>query len=280
MKQILGDNQFFGVNHYDLDKADISRSKFENDIAIKDFIQEALLIGLDGFMINSNERGYRIVSEVSCSDKEIHYSIPYPHKYATMVNENGIISVLSYFLNNSSLSSLFIDIPRFLLTKNLSNLLPLILDLELPKNLPKGSFVYVQNIISDLVIGFKRSDLLLKFCKDVIKRGYKPGIITLNPILLESLISSFPLSIKQDLVICYNINNSGFNVFPSLKMVEEFTLKKHEFKKMGMSILSSGGAENIEKSLMYIKNFDLDFVVYGSSSMVNISSNYSILKSS
>jgi hypothetical protein len=45
-----------------------------------------------------------------------------------------------------------------------------------------------------------------------------------------------------------------------------------------MSILSSGGVESIQKSLSYIKNLPLEYVVYGSSDIKNIESNYNSLK--
>ena len=88
MKIILGDNQFFGVNHFDLNKGEKTKLKFETIIKIESFINKSLEIGLDGFMINSNEKGYQIICDCDFdSSKEIHYSIPYPHKYASMVNE-------------------------------------------------------------------------------------------------------------------------------------------------------------------------------------------------
>ena len=47
---------------------------------------------------------------------------------------------------------------------------------------------------------------------------------------------------------------------------------------MGMSILSSGGINNIQESLKYIKELPLDYVVYGSSNINNIEANYNFLK--
>ena len=62
MKIILGDNQFFGVNHFDLQKGQETKSKFESAEKIRSFIDLSLERGLDGFMINSNEKGYEIIS--------------------------------------------------------------------------------------------------------------------------------------------------------------------------------------------------------------------------
>ena len=42
MKIILGDNQFFGINHNDLKKGELSKNKFENISSIKNFIKESL----------------------------------------------------------------------------------------------------------------------------------------------------------------------------------------------------------------------------------------------
>jgi hypothetical protein len=280
MKQILGDNQFFGINHNDLEKGNKTKEQFSSKEAIIEFINKSISIGLDGYMINSNEIGFKIPTSFQLpASKEIHNSVPYPHKYASMVNENGMLSLLKYIFKQSSLSSLFLKSPKFLFTRNIKDILPIIIDLEIPAKLPKNSYVYLQNIVTDLVLGLKREDLLLEFCNAVQKKGYKPGLITLNPTRLDVAIQKFPIKVQKDLVVCFNINVTGFNVFPSRETVEKFVKTKHNYKKMGMSILSSGGAHNIEDSIQYIKTLNLDYVVYGSSNLKNIEANYKALKS-
>lgn len=278
MKQILGDNQFFGVNHHDLFKGNLTKNKFDSDHSIVKFISKALDIGLDGFMINSNSRGHSIVKSFPENYRcEIHYSIPYPHKFASMVNEKGIFSILQYVLRHSSFVSLLVRLPQFILTGKIKFLMPLILDLEIPKNLKKGSYVYLQNIVTDLIIGFKRYDLLEAFCLAVIRMGFRPGLITLNPIILDEIISEFDINVQKKLIVCFNINNTGFNVFPNQFSVESFILKQTEYKKMGMSIISSGGSKDIKVALGYIKKLNLDYVVYGSSVLNNVAFNYKFL---
>lgn len=275
MIQILGDNQFFGVNHNDIDKGNETKDKFKTDDSIVSFIYESLSIGLNGFMINSNIRGYNIVNSISNNVKgEIHYSIPYPHKFASMVNEGGMLNLIKYIINNSSFKSLFIHLPRFLFFGNVKYLIPLILDLEIPPKLSKGSYVYLQNIVTDLILGIKRYDLLESFCISVTKKGFKPGLITLNPVLLDNVLSNLNNDIQDQLIVCFNINNAGFNVFPNLVEVEKFACKKTKYKKMAMSIFSSGGSHNIQSSIEYIKQLSLDYVVYGSSKIKNIKTNF------
>lgn len=275
MKIILGDNQFFGVNHFDLEKGQKTKLYFNDIDKIKNFIDQSLSIGMDGFMINSNEKGYEIINTCSFTDdKEIHYSIPYPHKYANMINENGMMSLFKYVYKNTSMMNNIIVGSKLVVSRNLKQLIPLALDLEIPKNLKKGSYIYIQNIVTDLLIGMGRGDILIHFILTVIKMGYKPGIITLNPILLNNILKdNLKRSHLKELIICFNINKEGFNVFPSLDEVEKLIKSKPKYKLMGMSVFASG-ASNISSSIEYIKKLNLDYVVFGTSKIENVNSNF------
>ena len=279
MKIILGDNQFFGVNHFDLKKGEETKSKFDNTNKIRSFIDFSLECGLDGFMINSNEKGYEIISSTDFDlSKEVHYSIPYPHKYASMVNENGMMSLLSYLIKNTSLVNNVIGGVKLVTSQNLKSIIPLALNLEVPKSLRKGSYIYMQNIITDMLMGMGRGDILIKFIRSVMRLGYKPGIITLNPIMFDQLLKKYEdTDLINDLIVCFNINKEGFNVFPSLKLVENFIQSDKKYKLMGMSIFASGAAK-IPESIDYIKSLSLDYIVFGSSRIENIKSNLKLFK--
>jgi len=156
MKILLGDNQFFGVNHFDLEKGHATKLKFDSPIKIESFIKKSLTIGMDGFMINSHQTGYDLLS--SCDfdhNKEIHYSIPYAHKYASMVNENGMLSLLSHVYKNTSLIKNISVGLKLLLTQNISSITPLAVNLEVPSQLKKGSLVNIEiDILSKYVKNF------------------------------------------------------------------------------------------------------------------------------
>lgn len=276
MKLILGDNQFFGVNHFDLKKGDQTKNNFTSIDLIAKFIKESLNLGMDGFMINSNEIGYQLINKkMVVADKEVHYSVPYPHKYANMVNEKGMMSLFSFLVKNSAILGIIESSLRFITNQNLKSLVPPALDLEIPKNLPKGSYVYLQNIITDLLIGMDREDILIQFIRSVRKKGFKPGIITLNPVLINELLEKSDLLKENwisELIVCFNINVSGFNVFPTLDKVEDYINHRPKYKTMGMSIFASGGA-SIQESIDYIKSLPLDYVVFGTSKLENLQSN-------
>ena len=157
-----------------------------------------------------------------------------------------------------------------LFSQNLKSLVPLALNLEIPNNLRKGSYVFLQNIITDMMIGLGRFDIILEFIDSVNKLGYKPGIITLNPIILNDLLESNKDSkLLTELIVCFNINKEGFNVFPSKESVEDFIKSKPKYKLMAMSIFASGAA-NIPQSIDYIKTLKLDYVVFGTSNLTNV----------
>lgn len=277
MKLILGDNQFFGINHSDLEKGKNSKNKFNENNQIKRFINDAISLGLDGFMINSNKVGYEIISRYKF-DTEIHYSIPYPHKYASMVNENGLFSLFHHAFKKTSLKNNLKSGLKILLKRDLKYLSLLGIELEVPKNLKKGSYVYLQNIITDLLIGLDRGDIINEFIKCVSELGYRPGIITLNPTLLHRIIlKNSNEKYISDLIVCFNINLNGFNVFPKKEKVEKFIKIQKKYKLMGMSIFSSGSSD-IKRSIKYIKSLRLDYVVFGSSSLNNIKKNITTFK--
>lgn len=277
MKLILGDNQFFGVNHADLEKALKTKELFSTQQKISKFIHKSLNLGLDGFMINSNELGFKVIEEYDfkAHPTECHYSVPYPHKYAGIVNESGMIALITLVLRQLRLRDLF-SVFRFMLTWNAIHLLPIVVRMEVPKSLPKGSIVYLQNVITDMTLGLQNGDKILgAYINCVQVLGYKPGLITLNPAYLFDTLSHKYSS--QEIYLCFNINYSGFNVFPSTLKVESTIseLKQHtKWKLMGMSVFSSGSQNiSIDTSINYIKKLDLDYVVFGSSRLSNIETN-------
>ena len=277
MKLVLGDNQFFGVNHADIRKGAETQMLFDSSEKIGAFISKALACGLDGFMINSNETGFRVVNEFDFArhDTCCHFSVPYPHKYAGIVNDAGIIALIYMVIRQLRLSDLWSAV-RFLLTFNVNYLIPVVVRMEIPKSLPKGSVVYLQNVVTDLTMGLRNGDkLLAAYIKSVQHMGYRPGLITLNLQTLRAILE--PEFADEDVVICFNVNKSGFNVFPSVQDVETQILEireKTEWELMGMSIFSSGSeGVSIVESVEYIKSLTLDYVVFGSSKLKNIQSN-------
>lgn len=277
MKLILGDNQFFGVNHADLKKAARTKELFSSHKKIVDFIKKSVKSGLDGFMINSNDLGFKVVEGFDFKNQNIecHYSIPYPHKYAGIINDSGMIALVSLVFKQLRLGDM-LSVMKFAFSFNAVHLLPIIVRMEVPKSLPKGSVVYLQNVVTDLTMGLNNGDKILSaYIQSVRSMGYSPGLITLNPVSLIELLKK--THSQHEVFLCFNVNYSGFNVFPSVSNVEEAIVDAKtntKWKLMGMSIFSSGSASvSIKESIEYIKTLELDYVVFGSSKLENVFKN-------
>ena len=282
MKVILGDNQFFGINHFDINKAESVKRQFTSEIEIMNFLRSSLKLGLDGYMINSNDIGVSVVESFQNEDlnTELHYSIPYPHKYASLVNEIGLIGLLILFLKSFKVRNIF-SLINFIFTLNLRYLLPIVIELELPKKFKNSSFIYLQTIVVDLLLGMPKADLIFKdYAVYIRSKNHTPGFITMN---LQKLVNKLEMAGLGEvpLIICFNINKSGFNVFPNREEVIatiNYIRDYHsEWKLMGMSIMESGSM-NSKEPLNYRTLYNLDYLVFGSSKHENILTNLKVIR--
>jgi hypothetical protein len=99
-KIVFGDNQFFGINHMSQEKAQQLSQKFYDIKKIIQVYNIAYDEGIRSFMLNSNDRAHLICNYFLSNKskfKNINWypSIPYPHKYANLVSEKGIVQTLN-----------------------------------------------------------------------------------------------------------------------------------------------------------------------------------------
>ena len=275
-KIILGDNQFFGINHMSWEKSQERLEKFSTDESILSVLEDAVDVGINAFMLNSNDRSKQICKKVIENDRLkdlIFYpSIPYPHKYANLVNEKGIISAVNSLLFSSkttnSVISKALSGSKAYLKKDILSLMKLLIDLEM-ENFENANFqsIFLQNVITDLILGLNMDSVLVDFV-EYIKSNYnaEPGFITMNaPKLIKLLTRS---GIKTPL-ICTSLNSIGYLMSPDKKTYEK-DLKKYDFKLMAMSIFASG-AISPETSIKYLfDNYNIHSVVFGASSKKHI----------
>ena len=102
-KVILGDNQFFGINHRSQDKAEEMLKRFSNLDNIFEVYDNAFDCGVKAVMLNSNEKAVAICDRFRANkskygDVAWYPSIPYAYKYANMVNELGIFPAVNEVL--------------------------------------------------------------------------------------------------------------------------------------------------------------------------------------
>jgi len=108
-KIVFGDNQFFGINHMSQEKAQQLAEKFFDINNIFRVYQIAFDAGIRAVMLNSNDRARDICEHFRANSLNYpkiswYPSIPYPHKYANLISEKGIIPTISdvLFKDNSA----------------------------------------------------------------------------------------------------------------------------------------------------------------------------------
>ncbi|MCK7516509.1 MAG: hypothetical protein MZV64_01660 [Ignavibacteriales bacterium] len=111
-KDIIGDNQFFAVNHISDEKFMAQSMKFKEDAAIIKTLDIAREAGVETFMCTTHDRIANICEHIRNNpenhrDFKIFPRMPYAHKYANAVTELGIAGTLKQYAPGNFFGSLF-----------------------------------------------------------------------------------------------------------------------------------------------------------------------------
>jgi hypothetical protein len=278
-KIILGDNQFFGINHMSQEKAQQLAEKFydiNNIFRVYDFAFDA---GIRAVMLNSNDRATDICNhfiENNGKYKDISWypSIPYPHKYANTVAEKGILPAITeiLFKNNSFMGGLgsMVKGGKAVIGKDVFKMMQMLIDMEM--KIFKGlniKVIFLQNIVTDLILGYGVKEVFVEYCEYINKRyNTIPGFITQNmPYLLIKLKE---WGIKE-VVICASINKIGYLMSPDVESYAEAVRNNNpaDYHIMAMSTLASG-AIPAKDAYEFINGQNIQSVVFGASGKAHI----------
>src|ERR1700748_1027777 len=195
MERILfGDNQFFAVNHISDEKSRAQSIKFKDDSAIIKTLDDARSLGTNTFMCTTHDRIANICEiirddQVKYKDFKIYPCMPYAHKYANAVTELGISGTIKQYVPGNLFGTLFKGGVAFL-SKDFISIMELLIDAEM--KMFKGintPVIFLQNIITDLLLGLGANEILIGFHYYVKKKyNAEGGFITMNmPRLLDVL---------------------------------------------------------------------------------------------
>ncbi len=285
-KIIFGDNQFFGINHMSQEKAQqLSETFFDINNIFKVYDQ-AIDAGIEGIMLNSNDRAKDICNYFrENQDKYGHLnwypSIPYPHKYANMVAEKGIMPTINevLFKDNSAggVLGMIAKGSAAVLTKDAIKLMQMLIDVEM--KMFKGlnvKVVFLQNIVVDLILGYDVKEVFVEYCKH-IKKKYNalPGLITQNMPHLKAKLEEWGV---EEVVICSSFNKIGYLMSPNVESYEQAAKNNDssKYQLMAMSTLASG-AIPAKEAYNYINQRDIQSVVFGASSQKHIEETVSLI---
>jgi hypothetical protein len=270
---LFGDNQFFGVNHMSEEKARAQAMRFQDINSVIEVLDNAMDEGVESFMCTTHDRISLVCDHMRANPKrykdfKFMPCMPYAHKYANAVTEDGIIGALKRFIPDEGFLDAAIRGGMSLAKKDIEGITTLLVDAEMKMfaglNTP---VIFLQNVVVDLLLGLGFKDAFRIFA-DHVKNRYnaEPAFITMNmPMLLDALEE---VGIENP-IVCSNINKIGFRMSGGFETYER-ALREKKFRAIAMSVYASGAIPPREAIEWVCQQPNIKSIVFGASSRGNI----------
>lgn len=270
---LFGDNQFFGVNHMSEEKARAQAMRFQDIQAVIDVLDNAYDEGVRSFMCTTHDRIELVCNHMRANPeryKDFMFMpcMPYAHKYANAVTEDGMLGALKRFMPDEGFLNTAMRGGVSLVKKDIEGLTTLLVDAEMKMfNGLNTPVIFLQNVVVDLLLGlgFKEA---FKIFADHVKTRYnaEPGFITMNmPMLLDALED---VGVENP-IVCANINKIGFRMCGGFEEYER-VLREKKFRAIAMSVFASGAIAPKEAIEWVCQQPNIEAIVFGASSRGNI----------
>lgn len=276
---LFGDNQFFGINHISDEKSRELTIKYRKDNAIIDTLKIAYQQNITSFMCTTHDRMFG-VAKLMKNDHQLHQMViypclPYAHKYANAVTELGIGGALKQYMPGNLMASLLKGGIAFV-SKDYISMMKLMIDAELKmfKDV-KTPIIFLQNVITDLLLGLGMGVVLKEFHDYILKKyNAEPGFISMNLPLLSDVLQKNGI---KNPIICSSINVNGFRMSGGKEAYEKY-LYHSTSRNIAMQVFSGGNLPP-EKALEYVCSLpNIESILFGSSSSANISKTVSLIQ--
>ena len=277
---ILGDNQFFAVNHLSDERSRQQAVRFKDNKAIIDVLDIAMECGVKTFMCTTYDRIGQICEHMrqypeKYKDFTFYPCMPYAHKYANAVTELGIAGTLKAYVPGN-IFSVATKAGIAYMRKDFPALMELLVDAEL--KMFKGfstPVIFLQNVVTDLLMGLGMREILVHYAEYIrAKYNAEPGFITMNLPKLVDLCEEE--GIKKP-IICSSINKIGFRMAESNEKYEQYLRSDKDFRPIAMQCLAAGALKPHE-ALTYVCKFPkIESILFGASSRAHIKQNYDLI---
>jgi hypothetical protein len=272
-KLLFGDNQFFGVNHMSEEKARAQSIRFQSIDAIMEVLDAAYEEGVTTFMCTTHER-IELVCEIVRSnpvkykDFTFYPCMPYAHKYANAVTEDGPMGAMKRFLPSEGLFDAALRGGMSLAKKDVEGVATLLVDAEMKMfNGLRAPVIFLQNVVVDMLLGLGFNEAFAIFANHVKARyDAEPGFITMNMPKLLGVLEELGI---ENPIVCSNINKIGFRMCGGIEAYEK-ALYERRFRAIAMSIFASGAIPAEEAIEWVCAQPNLASIVFGASSRGNI----------
>lgn len=270
---ILGDNQFFAVNHLSDERSRAQAVRFKDDQAIIDVLDTAIDLGINTFMCTTHDRIAGIAEYMRRNPEryknfKFHPCMPYAHKYANAVTELGILGTLKAYIPGNILAVASKAGVAYM-RKDFPALMELLVDAEM--KMFKGlntPVIFLQNVIVDLLMGLGMNEILVHFA-EYIRKNYnaEPGFITMNMPRMVDLCEREGI---KNPIICSSINKIGFRMSGSIEEYEDYLRSDREFRPIAMQCLAAGALKP-QEAMEYVCRFPkIESILFGASSRAHI----------
>jgi hypothetical protein len=272
---LFGDNQFFGVNHMSEEKARAQSMRFQDIGSVIDVLDSAYDAGVRTFMCTTHDRIALVCDHVRADPERypgftFFPGMPYAHKYANAVTEDGMLGAVRRFLPDEGLLNAAFRGGSSLAKKDIEGLTTLLIDAEMKmfEGL-RTPVVFLQNVVVDLLLGLGFKDAFRVFAEHIVERyDAEPGFITMN---LPALLPVLEEVGVENPIVCSNINKIGFRMSGGLEAYEK-ALREREFRAIAMSVFASGAIDPREAIEWVCAQPNIESIVFGASSARNIQS--------
>jgi len=279
-KIIFGDNQFFGVNHMSEQAAIKQSQRFRTAYDIYKVLEYVNDIGIKSFMFTVHDKLEPVLELIKKNPKFNDFKLipcmPYAHKYANAMVEQGVFEAINKFVPGNKVMSGLKGISSYI-TADPVPVMKLLVDSEMKlMNGMNVEAIFLQNIATDLMIGLGMHDILKEF-SDYVESKYniKAGFFTMNHVKLNDLLVN-DLKMSNP-IICSSINKIGFRMNPSQEAVENNIKGKNSFN-IAMSFMASGAVKPKE-ACEYIGSLKgVNSVLFGASSLSHIKETKKLLE--
>lgn len=272
-KVILGDNQFFAVNHLSDERSRAQAIRFKDDKAIIDVLDMARSCGINTFMCTTHDRIANICKYMrerpnEYKDFKFYPCMPYAHKYANAVTELGILGTLKTYVPGN-IFAVTGKAGLAYMRKDFPSLMELLIDAEMKMfdgmNTP---VIFLQNVIVDLLMGLGMDEIFVHYAEYIRKKyNSEPGFITMN---MPRMVDLCERNGIENPIICSSINKIGFRMSGNIDEYEEYLCSNKSFRPMAMQCLAAGALKPAE-AMEYVTRFPkIESVLFGASSMAHI----------
>ncbi|HKT57721.1 MAG TPA: hypothetical protein VJR25_13200 [Microbacterium sp.] len=270
---LFGDNQFFGVNHMSEEKARAQQIRFQDLDAIMHVLDDAYNEGVTTFMCTTHDRIAEVCDRVSANpdrypDMRFFPCMPYAHKYANAITDEGLLGAIRRFLPEEGLLDSIARGTSSLARKDIEGITTLLIDAEMKMFANVSTpVIWLQNVVVDLLSGLGFTEAFRIFADHVKTRyGAEPGFITMN---LPRTLDELERAGVENPLVCSNINKLGFRMSGGVDSYLD-ALGKRPFRAVAMSVMASGAIPAREAIEWVCALPNLEAIVFGASSRGNI----------